>query len=38
MDNSQPPILGSWLRMYILVLVVLTAQVLLFAFLSRIYT
>lgn len=37
MDNSQPPILGTWLRMYVLVLICLAAQVILFAFVSRLY-
>jgi hypothetical protein len=38
MDNSQPPILGTWMRMYILILGCLAAQVLLFAFLSRLFS
>ena len=37
MDNSQPPILGTWLRMYVLVLGFLVAQIFLFAFLARYY-
>ena len=34
---DAPPILGTWRRMYILVLVVLLAGVLLFAWLTKVY-
>lgn len=35
--DDAPPILGSWRRMYILVLAVFAATVLLFAWLTRVY-
>ncbi len=34
---DAPPILGSWSRMYVLVLAVLVAGVLLFAWLTKVY-
>jgi hypothetical protein len=37
MDPSPPPILGTWRRMYLLVLAVLLFLVALFTFLTRIY-
>lgn len=35
--QDAPPILGTWRRMYVLVLVVLLAGVLLFAWLTKVY-
>ena len=36
-SDDAPPILGSWRRMYILVLAVFAATVLLFAWLTQVY-
>jgi hypothetical protein len=37
-DDAPPPILGTWRRLYALVLIVLVAQVVLYWLLTRIYS